>query len=306
MGVAWIRRYLLTRKALPLPVPVVVVGNISVGGVGKTPVVIALAQALVDRGGSVGIISRGYGGHSTDRPLLVDAETALAAAGDEAKQLFLATHCPVVVCKNRHGAAEHLLRLFPQTQVIISDDGLQHYRLGRSMEIAVIDGHRGLGNGWCLPAGPLRESKGRLRSVDWVLVNGGDGFDVNMPSLDGRVIPLALTPFQWQHLKTRRSFPLQPLPWEADKPVVAVAAIGNPERFFATLSALNIAAETLSFDDHYAFSAKDFYRFNDRTVVMTTKDAVKCLDFAQEHWWALDVKLPLPDELIGAILDLID
>ena len=312
-------RTLSKQATTRLSVPVVVVGNISVGGVGKTPVVIALSQVMVAHKVKVGIISRGYGGNNTDQPLLVNEATDIHCSGDEAKLLAKEAQCPVVVCKNRVSAADYLIKLFPDIELLISDDGLQHYRLKRSMEIVVIDGRRGLGNGFCLPAGPLREMKRRLSTVDWVIVNEGhDRLDLNLPVNLNKIINVQLTPFEWQQVKTQQCFPLEPLPWQAgscnvgqmnqqaSKSIIAVAGIGNPDRFFDTLKALNITMKVVMFDDHHAFKREDFYSFENHIVLMTTKDAVKCFAFAEEQWWALGVKMQLPDKLIRSILSIID
>ena len=177
--IASIRRTQDSRQAKQLSVPVIVVGNITVGGTGKTPVVIALAAALGAHNKCVGIISRGYGGshdrNASETPLLVSPQTSVTLSGDESLLIAKETQCPVVISRHRGAAAEYLLSRFPEIDVIISDDGLQHYKLYRSLEIVVVDNKRGLGNQFCLPAGPLREPIERLAEVDWVLFNTQEG-----------------------------------------------------------------------------------------------------------------------------------
>lgn len=312
-----------------LPVPVVVVGNITVGGTGKTPVVIALATALLADGKKVGIISRGYGGShgngSNTAPLLVNAQTSVLVSGDESLLIAKETQCPVVIDRNRSQAAEYLLKEFPKTDIIISDDGLQHYKLYRSLEIVVIDHSRGLGNQHCLPAGPLREPVSRLNSVDWVLLNtqqkntqafnGGEVLQEEikkaLPSGKFQIASVSLQPSQWLNLGLQKYYSLQEPNWyqshidKGQPKVTAIAAIGNPARFFDTLGALKVNSQKVAFDDHHSFSPDDFSASAEDVVVMTTKDAVKCVDFSNEHCWALQVSLQLPKPLISNVLDLI-
>ena len=219
------RRFYLQRFCQqPCSVPIIVVGNLTVGGVGKTPLVIALAQQLQLRGLRVGIVSRGYGATVADFPHEVSVDETAIHVGDEPLLLARKTACPVVIAPDRVQAVRYLLDKY-QSQVIISDDGLQHYKMGRAIDIAVIDGIRGLGNGLSLPAGPLRESSKRLQTVDFVVVNGGSwpgGYRMDLQ-------PSELT--QLINGKTIRVADLS-------CPVAAVAAIGHPQRFFATLQAL--------------------------------------------------------------------
>lgn len=316
IAITFLRRYWLKRKQSALAVPVVVVGNISIGGTGKTPVVIAMVQALQERGIKVGVISRGYGSHASEYPFLVTSESSVNESGDEALLIAKASQCPVVIDRQRLHAANKLLELYPDTQIIISDDGLQHYRLPRALEVVVIDGERGLGNGLCLPAGPLRETAARLSSVNWVLTNGKLMHSAGLQQCS-KLESLELKPQCWQHIGTEQYYKLLPLPWQreqkAEKPstseCVALAAIGHPERFFNTLKSLKILQEAntqLAFDDHHEFSEEDFIAIDkDAIVLMTTKDAVKCRQFAQQDWWALEVSLKLPEALIDDIAHLI-
>lgn len=279
-----------------LPVPVAVVGNIAVGGAGKTPVVIALVRALAQQGVVAGVVIRGYGSKNVSQPLIVDEHTEVAQSGDEARLIVWETRCPLVLGRDRVAAAKLLLASFPTVQLIISDDGLQHYRLPRQLEIAVIDADRGLGNERCLPAGPLREPPGRLQSVDRILINGRH-YPPGLAGMDATLIQLQ--PTGWLHLRSRQVSPLQPLPWADNQKVTAVAAIGNPQRFFSTITDLGITANTLAFDDHHDFILEDFSGITDPVILMTTKDAVKCEQFAGDHWWALVVSVALPQRLIA-------
>lgn len=302
LAIAKLRRSYLIRQSKKIPVPVVVVGNISVGGAGKTPVVLALVKALQEKNIRVGVISRGYGKQAKALPLLVNEKTNVTQSGDEAKLIQRQTACPVAVGVDRVEVARYLLAQHPEIQLLISDDGLQHYNLERSFEIAVIDGKRAMGNGLCLPAGPLREPVSRLHSVDAVLINGEFSRD-SFPAIHS-YIKIQLEPQQWINIKTQQSYHLSPLPWQDEKPVVAIAGIGNPQRFFTSLSQIGVHARTVAFDDHHRFCNTDFSDFQENIVVMTTKDAIKCSAFANEHWWALVVAVNLPDSLVDSIVNL--
>nr|WP_301003309.1 tetraacyldisaccharide 4'-kinase [Pseudoalteromonas sp.] len=252
--------------------PVIVVGNISVGGNGKTPFVLWLYDYLTAHGLSVGIISRGYGGKATHYPLLVNAQTSTLGAGDEPVLLFNRLKCPLVVGPNRQHNIEKLNANF-KLDVIISDDGMQHYKMARSIECCIVDSERKFGNGLLMPAGPLRETVSRLKSVDLVIENGSeDEFSYRLqPSVMKRVAD-----------NTDIATPL--------KAAHAVSAIGNPGRFEASLQAQGIKLlSTHHFRDHYAYSADDFAQFGDDCVLMTEKDAVKCRDFAKPNWYYLPV-----------------
>lgn len=318
----FVNHYRQKKTAVKIAVPVVVVGNISVGGTGKTPIIIALAKALTNKGIKVGIISRGYGSRAPHYPYLVttNGDEKASCSGDEPLLIATATHCPVVIDKNRVAAAHHLLDTFPEVQILLSDDGLQHYRLQRDIEIVVVDGERGLGNHLCLPAGPLREPAKRLATVDWILVNSnlgnsnlangnnhsaGDDVDNKKP------INVRLTPRAWRHIQTQQCFPLHPLPWhkesEAGNTIQAIAGIGHPQRFFNTLTGLGIKAKNYhSFDDHYQFSTKDFSLWKNDIVLMTDKDAVKCQPLMSdaampEQCWSLLVDIELPECVIASV-----
>lgn len=266
-----------------LAVPVIVVGNISVGGTGKTPLVLWLAGFLRQQGFHPGIISRGYGGGAAGT-LAVDAGSDPAKAGDEPLLLARKSGCPVWVGRDRVDAGMSLLRAHPECDVLLSDDGLQHYRLGRDVEIVVVDGERKFGNGYLLPAGPLREGVSRLRSVDAVVVNGG-GARLGMPLRNE--FAMRLEGREFYNLRNPR---LRAAPSDFHgKKLHAVAGIGNPQRFFEHLRGLGLAFEAHAFADHCAYRPQDLSYADADALLMTEKDAVKCAGFADERYWTLAV-----------------
>jgi len=263
-------------RSYSLPVPVIVVGNITVGGTGKTPLVVWLADVLRDAGYRPGVVTRGYRGRSPSWPLHVTSQTPPQDAGDEAVLLARRAHCPVVAGPDRVAGARQLVAL--GCNVIVSDDGLQHYRLRRDIEIAVIDGARRTGNNLCLPAGPLREPRSRLQAVDARVTNG-------MPHRGEFGVTLEAESL---YSLTQPELCMEPGSWKAG-PVHAVAGIGHPERFFATLRGLGIALSAHPYPDHHDFQPLDLDFGDDRPVIMTEKDAVKCRSFARPDYWALSV-----------------
>lgn len=290
------QRWLQSKAVWHAPVPVIVVGNISVGGTGKTPVVLALIEWLRSEGYQPGVVSRGYGAKPPSYPWLVKPEQDASLTGDEPLLIAQRAQVKVVIDPDRPAAARALLA-GGQCNVIISDDGLQHYPLGRDIEIAVIDGQRGLGNRRCLPEGPLREPPERLNRVDLVLQNGGDMLHhpaanifqlqaTRITRLDGSdAQPLA----QWlARLKTPR--------------VHAVCGIGHPERFFSTLAAVGLDCVPHAFADHHAFSEAELLALDGLPLVMTEKDAVKCKDFQLPDGWVLQVTAELPDRFKDILL----
>lgn len=276
-------------KTVYAPVPVIVVGNISVGGSGKTPLVIELARRLELAGYKPGIVSRGYGGKSESYPQHVITQSDPQQVGDEALLLARATQCPMVVDPKRPRAIKALLDA-NECDVIISDDGLQHYAMDRDIEIAVIDGERRLGNGFCLPAGPLREPKKRLKQVDFVVVKGQprDG-EYGMKIIPSKFISVL-------HFEQE-----QPLLAFKDLTVHAVAGIGNPHQFFDALRHLNITVIEHIFPDHHRYQEKDLAFGDDLPIVMTEKDAVKCDDFANKQLWFLAIDVETDEDLFCEI-----
>lgn len=260
-----------------LPVPVVVVGNITVGGTGKTPLVIWLADYLRQRGWRPGIVSRGYGGRAGSWPQQVRADSDPASVGDEAVMLAAHTGCPLCVGPDRPAAVAALLA-HTDCNIVISDDGLQHYALARDLEIAVIDGERRLGNGHLLPAGPLREPASRLDAVDLVVVNGtGDEGELSM-----KLIQPAVRSLQ----EPGRELALTDL---RGRRVHAVAGVGNPQRFFALLTQHGIEIEPHPFPDHHPFRAEDLAFDDGLPVLMTAKDAVKCRRLPCRDCWVVHI-----------------
>lgn len=263
-----------------LPVPVVVVGNISVGGTGKTPLVLWLVHFLKQQGLRPGIVSRGYGG-SGEAPRAALADSDAACVGDEPVLLASRSDCPVWVGRDRVAAGRALLDAHPECDVIVCDDGLQHYRLRRDVEIVVVDGQRRFGNGYLLPAGPLREGTGRLCGVDAVVVNGGAVLEMQIVQFGMRLRGSAL-----RNLRSGKILDAAAL---VGKHIHAVAGIGHPQRFFDHLHGLGLVFEAHAFPDHHAFRPGDLEWPDAEVVVMTEKDAVKCMGFVTEHYWALSV-----------------
>lgn len=275
-----------------LSAPVIVVGNITLGGTGKTPLLIALTKYLQQQGYSPGIISRGYGGNAPSYPYRLTRDSRAEEVGDEPLLIQLETGCPIVVGPNRTQDAEKLLAE-TDCNIILSDDGLQHYQLPRDIEIAVIDGERGLGNGQCLPAGPLREPPERLQEVDLVVVNGD--VRVQDPAINRvQTHSMSLVPSYWQSLMESKQLPITQLP--CDNSADAIAGIGNPQRFFNTLKQLGLTPKGRAFADHYRYQPHDFSFVEDRPLLMTAKDAVKCRDFAKPDWWFLAVEAQLDEQ----------
>lgn len=291
---SWLNRRLTAAERLP--VSVVVVGNITVGGAGKTPLTIWLARQLRARGWRPGIVSRGYGGAAAE-PRPVTASALPGEVGDEPILLARRSGVPVWVGRNRAAAGQALLAAHPEVNIILCDDGLQHYRLARDVELAVFDG-RGAGNGWRLPLGPLREPLSRLATVDAVVCNGvPDGrIDLSIPQFAMR-----LEAGDFYRLdnagQTCEAASLQ------GKKLHALAGIGDPGRFFRTLTALGLVFEAHPFHDHHAYAAADLAFAGDGILLMTEKDAVKCAGLTTGETWVLPVEAELSPALIDLILE---
>jgi tetraacyldisaccharide 4'-kinase len=273
-----------------LAVPVIIVGNITVGGTGKTPFVIWLAKQLQQAGYRPGIISRGYGGHAEYYPQNVMADSDPMIVGDEPIIISRHTMCPMVVAPDRVAAGISLLKQY-DCNVIIADDGLQHYALGRDIEIVIIDGQRQFGNQLCLPAGPLREPMSRLNKIDFIVENHSENtanHTMTLSQLD------AVNLTDRTKKRTLSSFKGQT--------VHAIAGIGNPQRFFEQLSSQGLSLISHIFDDHHPFIAEDI-EFNDqKAILMTEKDAVKCQHFADNNTWYIPIEASISGKLDQHIL----
>ncbi|WP_422413011.1 MULTISPECIES: tetraacyldisaccharide 4'-kinase [unclassified Endozoicomonas] len=278
------------------PVPVVIVGNITVGGTGKTPFVASLVAKLIQQGFKPGIASRGFGaGKGIHLPAEVLPDSDPALVGDEPVMLAQQLNIPIMIDPDRVSAAKALIEQ-KNCNLIIADDGLQHYNLDRHVELVVIDGQRMLGNGLILPAGPLREPPGRLREVDQVLINGEPSGTLDCHSEHFSLEPGVLKPVNGQKAD---------LPPASGK-IHAVAGIGNPERFFRTLEKLGYEVIPHPFPDHYGFRKEDFQFRDNLPVIMTAKDAVKCSAFAESRFWFLPVQAQVPEPVFERILTLIE
>lgn len=273
------------------PKPVIVVGNITVGGTGKTPLVIWLAQYLEAKGYQPGIVSRGVGGQGGKEPHWVTLQDDVAMVGDEALLLKQRTACPLVISRDRVAAIYELLSK-TSCNVVISDDGLQHYRMGRDIEIAVLDGERLTGNAKLLPAGPLREPVSRLKQIDFLVING-EGETANAYHMQLKTQTLvALKPPARQYAFT--DFPT--------KAINAIAAIGHPARFFQSLTQAGFHVVPHPFPDHHLYRAEELVFNNDYPVFMTEKDAVKCRAFARQDDWYVPVTAEITPAFGEALL----
>lgn len=297
-----------TRHRVPIDIPVVIVGNILVGGTGKTPIIIALARLLQARGLNVGIVSRGYGRSEqavTQHPVyLVNDQSTAAQSGDEPLEMFRALACPIVVASNRYSAVE-ALKQHSAVDVILSDDGLQHYKLDRHIEIAVFNQSHGVGNGHCLPVGPLREPVSRLKDVDFVLINQTKTEHESVDALKKfELFDFSIKAVRWVNVNTGESRGLNDVHGEK---VCAMAGIGQPRKFFNLLKSLNLQSQCkqiqyLEKPDHAAYSDADFDSVQFDTFWMTAKDAVKCTGIAPDNSWYLMVEADLPPEFIDAFI----
>lgn len=290
---AYIKRFASNPK---LDVPVIVVGNISVGGTGKTPLLITLVQWLQQQGYQPGVISRGYGGKALQYPCLVSSEATAVEVGDE--PLLLAKYCPVMVDPNRYRAAKALIEQ-TDCDLILSDDGLQHYRLPRDIEIVLVDAQRVFGNGQCLPAGPLREPVSRLMDADFVIANGASTDNSLKASYK-----LSIVPTQLRHLLSGNVIELSSgihhvadqESWHGVRQAHAVAGIGNPQRFVTSLEQLGFEVQLHAWPDHHNFNGEEFIFDDDLPVIITAKDAVKCPELENEKVWVLGVSAQ-PEEV---------
>lgn len=304
---AWLYRFVAARRRAsalaappaPLSAPVIVVGNITAGGTGKSPLTAWLVSWLRTAGWRPVIVTRGYGGRSSRYPLLVTNDTDPVAAGDEPVMLAADTGCPVVVDPDRRNGAAWALEQ-GLGNILVCDDGLQHYRLPRDLEIAVVDGIRCLGNGAPIPVGPLREPATRLDSVDLVVINGDNDACEELPGDRQCRFTMTLEPTGLRDLGTGELLGLDSL---QRRRVRAVAGIGHPARFFATLSGLGAEVRGLGLSDHHRFTAADLSAQPGETLVITAKDAVKCRNLAPRGTLVLEVRAQLSDSFVRALED---
>lgn len=290
-GVSGLRRSLYRRgvlKTTRMPVPVIVVGNIVAGGAGKTPLVIALVEALRAHGFKPGVVSRGYGG-SANAPMLIGVDPDPLVTGDEPALIALRTRALVAIGADRPAAARLLLD--QGVDAIVADDGLQHFALARDVEICVVDGVRRFGNGCLLPAGPLREPLSRLQHVDIVVCNGGAPCENEIPMQLAMGDAVALDGSSRQALTAF-----------AGRRVHAVAGIGNPARFFTSLREAGVEPIEHPFPDHHRYVAHDLAFGDDLPVLMTEKDAVKCRGFAEKRCWSVPATAQLPDSFFETVV----
>lgn len=296
-SLAAMRRFLYRSGILAsvrLPVPVIIVGNISVGGTGKTPLTLWLTQQLIVNGWHPGIVSRGYTKTAAHKktPHEVTNDDIADEVGDEPLLMAQRALCPVWIGRNRPAAALALLQAHPECDIILSDDGLQHYRLQRDVEIVVVDGTRRFGNGLLLPAGPLREPVARLRKVDAIVMNGGQAHNGEFAmSLNGSLFYNLLNP---EIVVSATEF--------AGQRLHALAGIGHPLRFFSHLEHLGLNAQHHAFPDHHLYSVADITFDDADAILMTEKDAVKCAPFATEKCWVLRVDAQVSPALTQLIL----
>jgi tetraacyldisaccharide 4'-kinase len=276
-------------KQYRFPVPVIIVGNITVGGTGKTPFVIWLVKQLKRAGLQPGIISRGYGGKADHYPQLVSPQSDPGIVGDEPIIISRHTGCPMVVSPNRVAASMMLLQQ-SDCNIVIADDGLQHYALGRDIEIVVADGQRLFGNQYCLPAGPLREPLSRLKRIDFMVHNGNPLADYNMELLQGQAINLADSELK------------KDLSHFINESVHAIAGIGNPQRFFNQLSEQGLTIQPHAFFDHHRFVITDLQFDDNKPILMTEKDSVKCQSFANKNMWFIPIEATISGKLEQQIL----
>ena len=291
----------LAKPALNNAIPVIVIGNITVGGTGKTPLVQTLVSILIEKNIRVGIISRGYGRNDTHTTCLVKKDSTVAMVGDEPLLLFNTTQVPVAVSGDRQ-AAIALLQQHYQLDVIVSDDGLQHHGLKSDLEWLVIDGQRGLGNGYCLPMGPLRESAQRLHSVDGIWITGERRHaSIQVLPKDLPVYAAVPTLASLHQLNTDKE-----VAWPStDESIHALAGIGNPQRFFGDLECLGYSLKRHIYADHHDYTEQDLQPLVNKITIMTAKDAVKCqriLPHQQHTWYYTKQSVELPEAAVEQVI----
>jgi tetraacyldisaccharide 4'-kinase len=277
-------------KTVKIKVPVLVIGNITLGGTGKTPLALDLIEKFLRKGFKPALISRGYRGSAINITEVFEFSN-VRDVGDEALLIKAKSKIPVFIGKNRVNVAKILLKKYPKTSIIISDDGLQHYRLARDYEIIVVDSQRLFGNGLIFPAGPLREAISKLKEVDAVVYKG--------VSNNSNFYQMKYITKHIKNLLTNKKAIFEDI---KDKKIVAITAIGNPESFFSTLEGYNLEFKKVIFNDHYLFNKNDFIKYADYNIVMTEKDAIKCKKFATKNFWVLPLETKVDERLFRNIL----
>jgi tetraacyldisaccharide 4'-kinase len=275
---------------IKIKVPVLIIGNITLGGTGKTPLALNIIENFLKEGLKPALISRGYGARANNIKEVFESSD-VRAVGDEALLIKSKSKIPVFIGKDRANVARILLKKYPETSIIISDDGLQHHRLERDYEIIVVDSQRQFGNGLIFPAGPLREGISRLKQVDAVVYKG-----VNNNS---NFYQMKYITKHFKNLLTNKKAILKDI---KDKKIVAITAIGNPESFFSTLEGYDLKFKKVIFNDHYLFNKNDFIKYADYNIVMTEKDAIKCKKFATKNFWVLPLETKVDERLFQNIL----
>lgn len=288
-----------SRGQVRFPVPIVIVGNLLLGGTGKTPFVAWLAKQLIAYGYAPGLVSRGYGRKKTKRVERV-THSDPKRFGDEPCWLASETACPVVVGNNRVEAVRTLLQEVPHTNLIICDDGLQHYALARDIEIVMVDASRQFGNGFCLPAGPLREAPSRLSRGDFVLYSKQSTLETPYPTEKTWVLSQTLSAWAYSVLEGKSK--QKPLQEWVGKRVHAMAGIGDPKCFFDSLRAKGIDVVSHPFPDHHFFKREECVFQEALPILMTEKDAEKCRFFATEDMWAVPLEVSLPSSFMDIFL----
>ena len=277
-------------KTIKIKVPVLIIGNITLGGTGKTPLTLDLIAKFLKKGLKPAIVSRGYRG-SANNITEVFESSDVSVVGDEALLIKAKSKVPVFIGKDRVSVAKILLKKYPQTSIIISDDGLQHHRLARDYEIIVVDSQRQFGNGLIFPAGPMREGISKLKQVDAVVYKG-----VNSNS---NFYQMKYITKHFKNLLTNKKVIFKDI---QDKKIVAITAIGNPESFFSTLEGYGSEFKKVTYNDHYLFNKNDFIKYADYNIVMTEKDAIKCQKFATKNFWVLPLETKVDERLFRNIL----
>ncbi len=277
-------------KKIKIKVPVLIIGNITLGGTGKTPLALDLIEKFLRKGLNPALISRGYGGRAKNITEVFESSN-VSVVGDEALLIKDKSKIPVFIGKDRVSVAKILLKKYPKTSIIISDDGLQHHRLARDYEIIVVDSQRQFGNGLIFPAGPLREGISRLKQVDAVVYKG--------TSNNSNFYQMKYITKHFKNLLTNKKAIFEDI---QDKKIVAITAIGNPESFFSTLEGYDLEFKKVSFNDHYLFNKNDFIKYEDYNIVMTEKDAIKCQKFANKNFWVLPLETKVDERLFLNIL----